>query len=222
MFAAGQARVPGGPQARGRAGEALADSCGKTVLEGQNGSFGLWHGLRSVPGVMIKSAILSSLACLGLALSSNAQVRVGTFGDQACATVAVGARATGAGYWETIRERVWVPGHYDEVVIPARYGWTVDRCGHRVWGLISPERCERIWHPGGWEIQERRVWVPDCRAPRARVVVPDRRRHLDRPIRGRGPVARRGAPSTKVVSSPAQNRGRATVRSRPVLGGRRR
>jgi hypothetical protein len=63
------------------------------------------------------------------------------------------------GHWQTISERVWVPGCTRTVQHPAVYGWITDACGHRRWGIVAPARCETIQEPGRWECRERRVWV---------------------------------------------------------------
>jgi hypothetical protein len=65
-----------------------------------------------------------------------------------------------SGHWQTIHERVWVPGCSRTVYHPAVYGWIYDRCGHRTWGVITPARTELVQEPGRWECRERRVWVP--------------------------------------------------------------
>ena len=63
------------------------------------------------------------------------------------------------GHWQTISERVWVPGCTRTVHHPAVYGWITDQCGRRRWGIVAPARCETIQEPGRWEHRERRVWV---------------------------------------------------------------
>jgi len=162
---------------------------------------------------MIKTTILASLACLGMAFPVDAQVRAighdadrvqvsASFGSSRHRTpvrVAPEVHAQG-GHYEYVSERVWVPGHYDEVLIPARYGWTIDSCGHRVWGLISPERCERVWHPGCYEVRQRRIWVP----ARRHVVHHD---HQDHRVRG---VVNHGTPDRRVrsVFGTSRRRGR--------------
>lgn len=64
-----------------------------------------------------------------------------------------------SGHWETITERVWVPGECRTVHIPAQYGWVTDRCGYRRWVEICPARCEIVQDPGRWECRQRQVWV---------------------------------------------------------------
>ncbi len=63
------------------------------------------------------------------------------------------------GRWETVCEQVWVEGYWREEHEPARYGWLCDPCGHRHWGVVEPERCQRVWVPGRYESRHRRVWV---------------------------------------------------------------
>lgn len=63
------------------------------------------------------------------------------------------------GRWETVRERVRVPGYWREEYVPARYGWIVDDCGVRVWGVVAPACTHRVWVPPCYEYRTRRVFV---------------------------------------------------------------
>ena len=63
------------------------------------------------------------------------------------------------GRWEVRWERVLVPGSWQTRAVPAVHGWVLDGCGRRVWAVITPATCERVWVPARNEAQQRRVWV---------------------------------------------------------------
>jgi hypothetical protein len=115
-------------------------------------------------------------ALLGLAVSVPAQ-RIsfeGQFGRSPRGVVVVdagGGRSFGGhrdhcgdhrrprGHWETVHEQVLVPGYWRDEHVPPTYGWIVDRCGHRHWGIVHPGGCHRIWVPARYETRCRQVWV---------------------------------------------------------------
>lgn len=68
--------------------------------------------------------------------------------------------STTAGHYETIEDRVWVPGHTERVWVPARYESYYDSCGRLRQRLVCAGRYEYVEHPGYYQIQSRRVWVP--------------------------------------------------------------
>lgn len=70
-----------------------------------------------------------------------------------------------AGYWQTVQERVWVPGFWHEERLPPVYGWVRLACGRLHWGVVDPGSCRRVWVPPRWELRSRQVWVP-APAPR--------------------------------------------------------
>ena len=141
---------------------------------------------------MFKTAMITVLALCGLSVSASAQfgIRLDRQGVQVCvgptcevprtveygrsprlrASRGVARRSFGSrhvrGYWKTVRERVWVPGFYERVHVPAQYGWRIDSCGRRVRYCVRPARYENVWRPGCWEWQSRRVWVPGRRVCR--------------------------------------------------------
>jgi hypothetical protein len=63
------------------------------------------------------------------------------------------------GHWQTIEERVLIPGYWHDEHVPPTYGWIRDHCGHRHWGVVDPGGCRRVWVPARWETRCRRVWV---------------------------------------------------------------
>ncbi len=116
-----------------------------------------------------KLLILSVLSLTGLSLSAPAQ-RIGfQYGNKglsisASADLGYGHNKGGRRYraprskyraksYRKYRRahrrpaRIWVPGHYERVHVPARYRW-VDDCGYRVRVLIRRSRYEERWVPG--------------------------------------------------------------------------
>lgn len=63
------------------------------------------------------------------------------------------------GHWQTIQEQVLVPGYWQEQHVPPTYGWIVQPCGRRVWGIVDQGGCRRVWVPARWETRTRQVWV---------------------------------------------------------------
>jgi hypothetical protein len=74
------------------------------------------------------------------------------------------------GEWRTVVRRVWVPGRYERVTIPAQTETVFvrghfDACGNYISGhtevrVITPERTEVRWHAGHYRTTTERVWVP--------------------------------------------------------------
>lgn len=63
------------------------------------------------------------------------------------------------GHWETVHEQVLVPGFWQDQHVPPTYGWITQSCGRRVWGIVDPGGCRRVWVPARWETRCRQVWV---------------------------------------------------------------
>lgn len=121
---------------------------------------------------MIARSIPVVAALLGLAAASPAQFRI----EGRIGSVTVGARfgdecrpvlrvrgdhcSKPRGHFHTVTEQVWVPGHWQEEHVPARWGWVCDPCGRRRWVVLEPEHCHRVWVEGRYESRTRRVWVP--------------------------------------------------------------
>jgi hypothetical protein len=66
------------------------------------------------------------------------------------------------GHYKHVSERVFVPGCSRQVWVPAQYGWVVDSCGHRRWGVVCAGYYRTVQEPGCWQTVTRRVWVPGC------------------------------------------------------------
>jgi hypothetical protein len=111
-------------------------------------------------------------ALLGLAVSLPAQVSSDLVGSR---RVGSGARWDGGGprlrlpqrevvgqhgFWQTVQERVWVPGYWHEEPWPPVHGWVRLACGRMHWGVVAPGGCHRVWVPPRWELRSRQVWVP--------------------------------------------------------------
>ncbi|MGA1606333.1 MAG: hypothetical protein ACO4CT_05070 [Planctomycetota bacterium] len=63
------------------------------------------------------------------------------------------------GHFQTVRERVWVPGCERVVHVPARFAWRRDACGRRTRVCVEPARTRIVREPGRFEWRERRVFV---------------------------------------------------------------
>jgi hypothetical protein len=62
------------------------------------------------------------------------------------------------GRWETVVERVWVPGRVERVWVPALYEWRYDECGRRIQVCVRAGYWDTVHHPGGYEQRTTRVW----------------------------------------------------------------
>ncbi len=100
-------------------------------------------------------------AGLSLAASLPAQrlhitpsVRIGLGGIQ----VELGSCAPRSRY-QTVRERVWVPGCERVVHVPARFAWRRDACGRMTRVCIEPAHTRIVREPGRYAWRERRVPV---------------------------------------------------------------
>lgn len=118
---------------------------------------------------MMKLPLLSVAALLAAAVSAPAQVtieaRLGRMFRGGIAHLGhhhqcqpVQPRRV-SGRWETVREQVLVPGYWQEQHTPPTYGWIVDPCGRRRWGIVAEGGCTRVWVPARWETRCRQVWV---------------------------------------------------------------
>lgn len=113
-------------------------------------------------------------ALLGAAVSLPAQVSFeGRIGRQVRGSVVIGHRdhdhrthsrvrrvpAPPRGHWKTVYEEVLVPGYWREEHVPPTWGWIVESCGHRRWGIVAQGGCRRVWVPARYETRARQVWV---------------------------------------------------------------
>jgi len=130
---------------------------------------------------MKRFSLFCVVALLGAAVSAPAQVSIeGRIGRHVVGRVVVSNPAHGdhghrdsrrhrepvrrapapRGHWDTVHEQYLVPGYWNEQHLPPTYGWIVDSCGHRRWGVVDAGGCRRVWVPARWETRSRRVWVP--------------------------------------------------------------
>ncbi len=130
---------------------------------------------------MIKTVMFSVVILTGLAVSAPAQIRVqARLGRVANISIGLAGRyappprvqrrrvrqvAPGARYapvvarYTTVRHRVWVPGYQQVVGVPATFGWSIDYCGQRVWGIVRPAYSRTVWHRGRWQYRTESVRV---------------------------------------------------------------
>ena len=71
-----------------------------------------------------------------------------------------------AGRYETVRERVWVPGRCERVWVPPAFELRRDGCGRVVRVMVRAGCWETVQHPGHFEERCGRVWRPGHWAPR--------------------------------------------------------
>lgn len=62
------------------------------------------------------------------------------------------------GHWETIVERVWVPGACDRVWIAPIYDTRYDSCGRPIQVCVRAGYWDTVQRPGYYEDRTRRVW----------------------------------------------------------------
>ncbi len=64
------------------------------------------------------------------------------------------------GHYETVQEKVWIPGYTEQVWVPARVEVWYDYYGCRHETVLEPGHYRQVHHPGHYELRARRVWVP--------------------------------------------------------------
>jgi len=62
------------------------------------------------------------------------------------------------GHWETVVERVWVPGSCERVWIAPVYETRYDSCGRAFQVCVRAGFWDTIQHPGHYEDHSRQVW----------------------------------------------------------------
>jgi hypothetical protein len=62
-------------------------------------------------------------------------------------------------HYETVQERVWVPGHEERVWIAPVYEWRYDACGRAIRVCVQPGYWNTICTSGHYETRPRQVWV---------------------------------------------------------------
>jgi hypothetical protein len=66
------------------------------------------------------------------------------------------------GHYQTVRERVWVPGCVQRVWVEPRYGWRRDSYGRTYRRCISKGHYAMVEQPGRFEYLDAQVWVDGC------------------------------------------------------------
>ncbi len=62
------------------------------------------------------------------------------------------------GHWETVVERVWVPGSAQQVWIEPVYQTRYDSCGRPYQVCVRAGYWTTVQSPGHWEERQRQVW----------------------------------------------------------------
>ena len=64
------------------------------------------------------------------------------------------------GHYETVRDRVWVPGQAEQVWVEPVFEWRRDACGRAVMACVADGHFEWVKQPGHYEYRDTRFWVP--------------------------------------------------------------
>jgi hypothetical protein len=70
------------------------------------------------------------------------------------------------GRYETVRERVWIPGSCERVWVPPAFELRYVGCGRAVRVMVRAGCWETVQHPGHYEERCVRVWRPGYWTPR--------------------------------------------------------
>ncbi|MBL8860709.1 MAG: hypothetical protein JNK02_01755 [Planctomycetes bacterium] len=62
------------------------------------------------------------------------------------------------GRWETVVERVWVPGRTERVWVAPVYETRYDACGRPIQVCVRAGWWSTVQHPGHWEERRTKVW----------------------------------------------------------------
>ena len=124
-----------------------------------------------MPARLTRIALVLALAAVAAPAAHAQEWRV-SFGKRVGSTqlrfdLASRSHGRPAGHYETVQERVWVPGCREQVWVPARYETVVDACGRVYRRLVRAGHYEWVDRPGRYEIRTRRIWVEDrivCRS----------------------------------------------------------
>lgn len=65
------------------------------------------------------------------------------------------------GHYEIVREQVFVPGPVRQVWVEPVYRTVYDCHGHPHQEVVAHGHWETIQEPGRYELQDRKIWVPD-------------------------------------------------------------
>jgi hypothetical protein len=105
-------------------------------------------GLSFGKGVAVRASVGPVVFASGLS-------HCATYQPVACAPIV--RHAYRAPRRHVVERRVWVPGSYELVEVPAQYRTTYDHCGRPVRTLICAAYTKRVFRPGHWESVSRRT-----------------------------------------------------------------
>ena len=66
------------------------------------------------------------------------------------------------GHYETIHERVWIPGREERVWVAPVYQWRYDSCGRAIRVCVQQGYWNTVCTPGHYDTRPRQVWVEGC------------------------------------------------------------
>ena len=132
--------------------------------------------------IMLRMVLLLMITVCGLEARSPAQVHFGVrLGERVAVragagpiSVHYGSRNRDVSYhsgrrvstrryasrrpqYRWVTERVWIPGCYEDVYVPARYETVRDACGRLRTVLVEPACYQKVWREGYWKYERRRV-----------------------------------------------------------------
>jgi hypothetical protein len=115
---------------------------------------------------LVLSTLAASLLFAADASASGVSIGFSKHGKHGSIGIQIGAPVCAprpappvyGGRWETIVERVWVPGHCERVWVEPVYAWEYDACGRRVQVCVRAGYWNTIQHPGHYEERYRKVW----------------------------------------------------------------
>jgi len=63
------------------------------------------------------------------------------------------------GHYRWVTRRVWSPGYYSTIQVPAQYQTVCGPRGRERVVLVSSAYTRRVWNAGRWSRERQRVWV---------------------------------------------------------------
>jgi hypothetical protein len=125
---------------------------------------------RSKESPTMKTATPSLRSLLGLALilflAPTASAQVSALAPSQARGSYAASRAWIPGHYETLHERVWVPGWTERIWIEPAFEWRRGPCGARFRVQVCAGYWRSVHHPGHYEIRAIRVWRPGYWAAR--------------------------------------------------------
>jgi len=109
---------------------------------------------------LFSSLLIGALLVLAAPAASAQRIGVSHYGGRHGGYVS--SRVWVTGHYETITERVWVPGACQRVWVEPAHAWRLGRCGFEYvcvsagyWRTVQEpgryeNRCVQVWTPGRW------------------------------------------------------------------------